>query len=248
MKIITSWDNPEIKNLSKLNESKTRKEQGKFLAEGLRTCSALISSGLTPIQAYATEEMKNFVCGLVKEQFITLVSEAIMKKISSASTPSGLVCVFRIPQQPDPSKIGPGMVLANISDPGNMGTLIRSCAAMGVKSLVIVEGTDPWSPKVVQAAAGTLGQLNIFQLTWEQLLQNKKDLKLCALVVSYGKNPKDVNFKDCLLVIGNEAHGIPDQWLAKCDEKITLPMVSGVESLNAGVAGSIALYLAFLKT
>jgi TrmH family RNA methyltransferase len=128
-----------------------------------------------------------------------------------------------------------------------MGTLIRSAIAMGIKSVVIVEGTDPWSPKVIQASAGTIIQANVFQIGWDQLIKNKKNLKLCALVVKGGKKPNQIDFKDILLVVGNEANGIPDNWLSKCEEKMTLPMPGNTESLNAAIAGSIALYLAFAK-
>jgi RNA methyltransferase, TrmH family len=125
-----------------------------------------------------------------------------------------------------------------------MGTLIRSCAAMNYKTVVCIKGTDPWSPKVVQASAGTIGMVNIFQVTWDELIQNKQNLNLCALVVSGGNKPQDIDLSNTLLVVGSEAHGIPDEWLGQCEQKLTLPMPGKTESLNAAVAGSIALYLA----
>ena len=74
--------------------------------------------------------------------------------------------------------------------------------------------------------------------------ENKKDLKLIALVVKDGTPPDTINFENSLLVIGSEAHGIPTQWAEQCEEKLTLPMPGNTESLNAAVAGSIAIYLA----
>lgn len=245
MKIIKSNYNQEIKTIEKLQTTKGRKDQGKFIAEGIRICSALISANAQLVQLYVTEKMKDFAFGFAKEHEITIVPENIMKKISSADTPSGLLGVFKIPKTPTIDTLTEGMVLAQISDPGNMGTLIRSCAAMGVKNVVLVEGADIWSPKVVQSSVGTVINVNIFQISWPELIKNKNRLKFCALTVSGGKNPKDIDFKDTLLVVGNEAHGLPQQWIDQCDEKMTIPMPGEVESLNAAIAGSIAMYLAF---
>ena len=168
-----------------------------------------------------------------------------MKKMSTATTPSGLLGVFKIPPAPKIEYLGPGLVLAQISDPGNMGTLIRTALACGKQTIVIVEGTDPWSPKVVQASAGTIAQARIFNLDWKTLVAQKKTLKLYGLVVHNGKNIHTIDRNHALIVVGNEAHGLPKEWAHNCDDLITLPMPGGTESLNAGVAGSIAAYLAF---
>jgi TrmH family RNA methyltransferase len=168
-----------------------------------------------------------------------------MQKISHATTSSGLLAVFTIPDKPSLASIKPGLVLANLSDPGNAGTLMRTCAAMNVQCVVMVEGVDPWHPKVIQATAGTIAQLKIFQCTWQELVANKNNLTLHALTVSGGKAPEVIQANNALLVVGNEAHGLPEQWIADCDDAITIPMPGNTESLNAAVAGSIALYLTF---
>lgn len=245
MKIITSVHNPEIKDIVKLHEAKTRKEKNLFIAEGIRVCDTLINSGAKLEQLYVTEKQKDFALNLINQDYITLVSEPIMQKITTSTTPSGLLGVFKKPQKPSLNLLSNGIVLAQISDPGNMGTLIRSAAAMGVKTVVTVEGVDPWNPKAIQSSAGTIAQVNIFEPTWTELLKNKKNLKLTALVVSGGKSPNELDFKNNLLVVGSEAHGIPESWISDCDNLLTLPMEANVESLNAAVAGSIALYLAF---
>jgi TrmH family RNA methyltransferase len=163
--------------------------------------------------------------------------------MSSSKSPSGLLAVFSFLETPSPEKLSSGIVLANITNPGNMGTLIRSCAAFGYKSVVVVDGCDIYSPKVVQSTAGTLPLVNIFKWTWEQLLEYKKDLKLCALVVKDGKSYKDLDLDNLLYVVGNEAHGIKPEWIETCDSTMTLPMSGSTESLNASVAGSLALSL-----
>jgi TrmH family RNA methyltransferase len=100
---------------------------------------------------------------------------------------------------------------------------------------------------VIQASAGTIASVKLFQLSWQELVKtaHEKNLSLCALVVSGGKPPSAINFSNSLLVIGNEAHGLSASMQHDCDQLMTIPMPGGTESLNAAVAGSIVLYLAY---
>ncbi len=245
MKKIISLQNPEIKAVAALEKAKNRYEQNRFIAEGTRVCSTLLESGIKPIMLYATYTMLPKAVSLCADEYITEVSDEVMKKISLSHAPSGILGVFSIPPQPDNTTLSEGIVLYQLSDPGNAGTLIRTCAAMGKKTVVFVEGVDPWHPKVIQACAGSIGLVTIFQLSWQELLTMKKRLSLCALVVQEGKKSSEIDFSDTLFVIGNEAHGIPEDILQQCDHKLTLEMPGNVESLNAAIAGSIALYLAW---
>ncbi|MDR3646551.1 MAG: RNA methyltransferase [Candidatus Babeliales bacterium] len=247
MKSISSIQNPEIKDIAQLQTAKGRHTQNKFIAEGIRVCSTLIASNVKLVQIYATQANKDYVYALANEEKVTLVTEQVMNKISASASPSGILGVFAIPKRPEFKDLTQGLVLSQISDPGNMGTLIRTCIAMGVKTIVKIEGADIWSPKVVQATAGTIGQVNIFDISWAELVKNQGLLKLCALVVFGGQNPQEIDFTNTLMVVGNEANGIPAEWVDQCQEKLTLPMPGNTESLNAAIAGSIALYLAFNK-
>lgn len=244
MKKIISLQNSEIKLIASLAHAKHRYEHKSFVAEGLRVCSTLLEAHATLKMLYITPPMINEALRICSSEQITEVTEPIMKKISFTSSPSGILGIFEIPSQPR-TELSSGIVLLNISDPGNAGTLMRTCAAMGKKTAIFIEGVDPWHPKVVQASAGTIGSLRIFQLNCEQLIASKKNLSLCALVVQNGKKSDEINFSDILFVIGNEAHGIPATILEQCEQKLTLDMPGNVESLNAAIAGSIALYLAW---
>ncbi|MCL5875576.1 MAG: RNA methyltransferase [Candidatus Dependentiae bacterium] len=247
MKTITSLINPDIKYITSLHSAKGRAQHNQFIAEGVRVCQTLLDSSVKLSRLYATHAMVEQAKLIAPEERIVAVSAKVMEKISTSVTPSGIMGVFAIPKPTDLSDLGSGVVLAQISDPGNMGTLIRSAAALGAGSVVVVEGADIWNPKVIQASAGTLGAVKIFRATWQELLEHKKDLMLHALVVEGGKSPETINKKNCLLVVGNEAHGIPAQWLGQCDEEITLSMPGKIESLNAAVAGSIAMYQVFAR-
>ncbi len=166
------------------------------------------------------------------------------KKLVRVKHQADFYASFSIPQSPSPCALTSGIVLARITDPGNMGTLIRTAAGLNIKSVVVIEGTDPWSPKVVQSSAGTIGMVSLFAWNWETLMMHKKNYTLCALVIAGGKNPSQVPLHNALFVVGSEAEGIPPAWTEQCDETITLPMPGSTESLNAAVAGSIMLYLA----
>lgn len=245
MKNISSVQNPLIKTICKLQTAQGRKQAKQFVVEGHRTVQTFIEHGYKPVYLFVTEKNKATLSKMdAIETF--LVSDLVMNKISSAVNPSGILCIFAMPKNPEPAQLGSGLVLANITDPGNMGTLIRSAAAFGAQSVVIIDGCDVFSPKVLQATAGALPLIKLFIWNWQELLQNKKNLELCALVVTDGTNPEKIT-KNSLLVVGNEAHGLPAEWANSCDQKITLPMTGNTESLNAGVAGSIALYLLSTK-
>lgn len=243
-KIITSIQNPAVIAATKLHQRKYRYAQQRFLAEGARVCTTLIEANITLDTLMVTEKMLAQAQQFTDSSHIIIINESVMRKISTATTPSGIVGIFNMPKYSSTnSTLEPGLVLARISDPGNMGTLIRTCAAMGKKTVFIIEGTDPWSPKVVQASAGTIGLVNIAQGTWQQLLTQKGSLPLCALVVTGGKKAEKSLLEKSLLIVGSEAHGIPEQCLQDCEYTITLAMPGKTESLNAAVAGSIAMYL-----
>ncbi|HVX00235.1 MAG TPA: RNA methyltransferase [Candidatus Babeliaceae bacterium] len=246
MKRITSLDNPFIKQTVSLHTAGGRLHAKKFIGQGYRVCSTLIEAGLIPEVLYVTPEAGSYFASA--EFSVIEVTPQVMEKISTVVTPSGVLGVFSMPAELDPTTIGSGLVLAQIHDPGNMGTLIRTAVALNLSSIVIVEGCDPFSPKVVQASAGTIGFANIFTIRWQELLAYKKGLQLQALVIEGGSSPCEVNLSSSLLVVGNEARGIPQEWLAACESKISLPMPGRTESLNAAIAGSIALYVGFLNS
>lgn len=244
MKNIISTTNPVVKLLASLHTKDGRQEHGLCLAEGERTIETFLQSRLVLEMLYVIDAYAQWAQDRLVDEKITLVSEQVMKKISTATTPSGIIGVFKIPQNPQ-KNLQRGIVLANIQDPGNMGTLIRTAVALATPTIVVIEGTDPWSPKVIQSSAGTVAHATLHQLTWEELVRAKKvaQLNLVALVISNGNPLETTVHENSLLVVGNEARGLPTLWQEQCDAHATLPMPGNTESLNAAVAGSIALYV-----
>lgn len=233
----------ELKSVIALQDKKERYAQRVFVAEGVRTVSTLITHRAVLKSLYVTEPMMQEVTDWAVSIPITLVTQGAMKRMSSAVTPSGVVGVFRMPDNPVPSRLSPGVVLVDITDSGNMGTLIRTVAALGLRSVVVVRGVDPFSYKVVQASAGSIIQVDLFQWSWDELCKHRKDLFLHALVVQGGTMSIKNITRNGLLVVGGEAAGLSAEHIAMCNDLVTLPMPGNTESLNAAVAGSIALYL-----
>lgn len=248
IKTISSPTNSFIKQIITLHSSKGRKQHQQFIAEGSRTIATILASKTTELDyLLCTTETKMEAQKLVSQDRLILTNSKVMKKISTSSTPSGFLATFKVPKNQDAIELKSGIVLAQIQDPGNMGTLIRTAVALNKKTVVVVEGVDPWNPKVVQASAGTIAHATIITCSWSELVKYKKNTPLCALIVKDGTHPDKLTQKNLLLVVGNEARGIPEQWVTDCEFTMTLPMPGETESLNAAVAGSVALYLIYGK-
>jgi len=248
IKTITSLTNPLIQQAVKLHSAKYRDRCKEFIAQGLRVITTLIEAQHIPITVFTTEKLLYHAKKLASQEKIILISETLMKKISTLESASDIVAIFPIPLPLPYDQITSGVVLMELQNPGNAGTLIRTAVAMNKKTAIFVNSVDPWNPKVVQASAGAIGLINIFQLTWDELITYKNSLTLCALVVKNGKDPKKITFNNSLIIVGNEGQGLSDEKIKQCDEQITLLMPGKFESLNASIAGSIALYLSATNT
>lgn len=244
MRLISSLDNPLVRRALELHHKKGRIEHGQCLVEGVRATAAFFAAERQLYHLFVTQDLVGQVPQDCPDHKVVVVSERVMGKISLGSSASGILGIFVIPEQKGPTALTSGLVLAQIQDPGNMGTLIRTAVALNKKSIVIIEGVEPYNPKVIQASAGTIAFADIIELSWQELTARATS-ELCALVVSGGKKPQEIDFTQSLLVVGNEAHGLPEAWLTDCQQRLTLPMPGGTESLNVAVAGSIALYLAY---
>ncbi len=241
--IIQSLINPKIKHLVALQKKAYRQEHGQFLAQGATVYKTLLEAGLKLHSVFVTAQAYDEHHEMIKPDTMYEITDVVLKKISTETTPSGLVAVFEIPKTQDVDVTANSLVLHNIQDPGNMGTLIRTAAAMNIKTIFTMQGVDAYHPKVVQATAGTIGFVTIVPTNWPIFYKTYKHILMCALVVDGGLSPEQINLKNCMLVIGNEGAGLPPDIIRDCHEKLTIPMPGKTESLNAAVAGSIAMYL-----
>ncbi len=203
---------------------------------------------------------------------IEQVSQSLMKSLSETETPQGILAVLKISSLPIPQSLNFVLIPDQIRDPGNLGTLLRTAAATEVQAVLIPpETTDAFAPKVVRSGMGAHFRLPIHTMTWEEireclhashLPQRDKSNRRDSAVLSEKINPlgatqslqvylADMDGKSCwetdlreplALIVGGEAEGASDEARNLATQKISIPMSGNVESLNAGVAGSVLMF------
>ncbi|MFQ9738176.1 MAG: TrmH family RNA methyltransferase [Christensenellaceae bacterium] len=236
--ILTSRNNPLIKETAALKEKKGRKEQGFFLVEGVKMVSECKRSGLEIGRTFVSESYR----GETDENAIC-VSDEVFAFLSDEKTPQGILCSVRIPK---PSLCPPKescLLLDGVSDPGNMGAIIRTANAAGYGEIYLVGCTDPYSPKSVRASMSGIFFVRIYTGTREAVLEALSGLPILAADMD-GENIFSFRPPEKFaLAIGNEANGISEEVFRKAQHKLKIPMRAAQESLNAGIAAGIAMYL-----
>lgn len=225
--MITSLTNEKIKETAKLLEKKYRDKTSTFLVEGFHLVEEAKSAGLL-IEVFTSDEK---VEG-------TLVSKDIIKKLSSTETPQPIIGVVK---KPSPKTLGDRvLVLDNVQDPGNVGTLIRTAIAFGFDS-IIVKGVDVFSPKVIRASQGGIFKLNVVQVNdIKEIIQTDSYEIFGAVLDKEAKLYNEVTLpKKLMLVLGNEGQGISQEVINILDQKIYIPI--SFESLNVAIAGGILM-------
>jgi RNA methyltransferase, TrmH family len=181
---------------------------------------------------------------------VVAVSAHVLEVLSTTATPQGVVAVANAADS-DLADLDPGagvvVVLAGVRDPGNAGTLVRSSAAAGAAGLVFCHGSvDPWHPKVVRAASGSLWRIRVVRgVALADALGALRELGL-RLVATAASAPVCIYDADLsgpiAIVLGNESWGFDEIWRGLLDATVGIPLEAGVESLNVAVAGSITLF------
>ncbi len=238
--LITSIDNDRIKNYVKLKDRKYRKKTKKFIVEGMHLVLEACKKGIV-------EE-------LIVEKDVVLpinlptvyVTNEIINKISDMDSPSNVMALCNMEEnQITGNKI---LMLDEIQDPGNLGTIIRSALAFNVDTIVLSPNTvDLYNPKVIRATQGMMFHINIVIEELEKVIKElkEKEIPIYGTRVDYGedvRNLKDKDRKKYCLIMGNEGNGVREEILDMCDSYFYIDMNEKVESLNVGVATSIILY------
>ena len=234
--LITSVNNDRIKELVRLKEKKYRDNNNLFFVEGKDIV----------LEAYKYSLIKELYVleGTVVSMDIpyTYVSYDVMKKISDMESVSEYYAVCYKKKELD---IGNRIIiLDNIQDPGNLGTIIRSAVAFNFDTVVLSKGcVDLYNPKVVRSTKGMLFNINIIVRELESFINDLDDYIVYGTDVINGNNIRDENIPTKIaLVIGNEGKGISDNIKKLCNKFIYIDMNNKCESLNASVAASILMY------
>ena len=247
----------KLKSFAKLLHKKAREESQEFLAEGVRLCEELLLSSLESTAVIFTPRLLESPNGAKllqqAEQHnlpIWQTDEVELQKLAETEHPQPiLVCARMRHHQMSPQFLQQRrvLILMDITDPGNVGTLIRTAEAFGWDGMIATGTTaDIYNSKVLRAAMGAAFRFPFAYAGTESLLSCLEDTSVPS-VVSVPRNGMVSPFSSLpdrfVLILGNEAHGVPAQWIARANWQVTLPMVAPVESLNVAVAGGILLFL-----
>jgi TrmH family RNA methyltransferase len=171
------------------------------------------------------------------------VENRLLQSVSDTETSQGIFAVLEFTQIPIPAPLNFALIPDQIRDPGNLGTLLRSAAATGVQAVFLPpETTDAFAPKVVRAGMGAHFRLPIHSVTWEEIHAHTKNLQV-YLAHMEGTSCWETDLRQPLaLIIGGEAEGASEESRKLATQKISIPMSGDIESLNAGVAGSVLMF------
>ncbi|MBQ7453393.1 MAG: RNA methyltransferase [Clostridia bacterium] len=248
MDIISSIDNPQIKVLRSLSEKKFRKFYGEYVVEGIKCVREAIYSGATITKLFVSESKQEEYADIVQnnEGKLVVVSDKLFGRISDTVNPQGIMAQVEMKPSGEFRPTGkPFLVLDRISDPGNMGTIIRTAVATGFNDIVLLDTVEPYNPKTVRATSSGIFHANFYPLSTQNLIDVCKKEGIEVFVADMaGKNIFKTNLPqdNYCLVICNEANGASEEILRGADKIVALPMNSEMESLNAGVCASVMMY------
>lgn len=239
--LITSLENDRVKNYVRLKDRKHRKATQTFIVEGLHLV----------IEAYKKGAIIELI--LEKDEVVPMdvpivyVTKEIINKISSLDNPSNVMALCRMNEQED--DLGDRVLLLDdIQDPGNLGTIIRSSLALGVDTIVLSPNTvDLYNPKVLRATQGMLFHINIITKDLASVIERLKaqEIPVYGTKLDFGEDVRNLKEKDRKrygLVMGNEGQGVSSKTLELCDKYLYIDMNPLAESLNVAVACSIIIY------
>ncbi len=250
--IIQSPHNRFVKHWKKLRKSKGRKESQSFLIEGEHLLQEAISSNVT-IDKLVVEKEKwsRFQSRFDFDQIdspIYLLPSALFSSLMETKTPQGIAAAVRFPEWEEPEQLT-GMtyvLLDEIQDPGNLGTIIRTAEATNVDAIWLGNGSvDPTNPKVVRSAMGSSFRLSILSGDFGQLIPHmqKEGIQVISTSPRATKNYFQFRYaKRVAFLLGNEGRGINREWRKLVDDEVMIPMYGQTESLNVSITASILLY------
>ncbi len=229
---ITSLQNDHVKYWNSLKNKKIRDKERRFLIEGDHLIKEAKLQNLILETISTVDENADF-----------LVTEDIMKKISSQATICKNAAVVRF--IPEDKISGNIIILDGIQDPGNLGTIIRSCLAFNFISIILGDNSvDLYNPKVIRATEGMIFHVNVIRKNLSEFIPTLKNMgyKIIGTDVIKGIDIKKIKHDNIALILGSEGQGISDNIKKLCDEFVYINMNKSCESLNVGVAASILMY------
>ena len=239
--ILTSKNNPLIKETAALKDKKARKQQGMFLVEGRKMAVECQNSDFEIDRVFVSENYAGEVP--FAENDIVRVSDDVFRFLSDEKTPQGILCRVKIPTRALTAPKGKCLLLDGVADPGNVGTIIRTANAAGYEEIYLTEEcADPYSPKSVRASMSGVFFTKIYRANRAKILSVLADT---PIVVADMGGVNVFSFAppaSFALAIGNEANGISGEVEVAATHTVKIPMQATQESLNAAISAGIIMY------
>lgn len=254
---VTAFSNSTVKLLRSLRDKKARREEGLFLAEGLRILTEARNSGRLPeIVAFSAEGAKHPLAAEVIAAVEAAGGDAIettpdiLSKMSGKDNPQMLLGAYRQPDSSlariDRTKAPLWIVAQALRDPGNIGTILRTGDAVGAGGLILIDDcADPFSVESVRASMGALFTQDIATARWNEFVTwlRSGDAQLVGTSLKATTDYLEAEYrKPCLLLVGNEQQGLPADYEAECDLLVKVPMAGRADSLNAAIATAVIAF------
>jgi RNA methyltransferase, TrmH family len=250
--MITSTRNPKIQWVRNLqSRAKARREEQAFVVEGIRLAEEALDAGWEALLILHSEDLSErgqaAVAGFAERGAqVEQISRQMLSAVASTQTPQGLLVVLPLKTLPLPTHLDFVFIPAEVRDPGNLGTMLRTATAAGVQAVFLPPATvDVFSPKVVRAGMGAHFRLPIFSLSWEALRAqlNEAELRVYLAAAGMGDSYIQADLQSPLaLIVGGEAEGAGEAARGLTHAYLHIPMPGGTESLNAGVAAGLLLF------
>lgn len=254
MELITSRSNRLVVDAAKLKNRKYREEAGLFCFEGRKLFAEALAKGVELVQVFATEE--HFPLPPLPDRCaVHAVSRSVYEKLTDENAPEGIFCIARTLDRLhrsatiyDEKAQGGRFMAVSVRDPGNLGTIMRTAAAMGIERLLLSDDcADLYNPRTIRGAMGALFSLPTLTLSDPTgSVDALKDAGYTVCAAALRKDALDLRAvevsKTTCFVVGNEGHGLPDELIDRCSETVIIPMREGSESLNVASASALLLW------
>jgi RNA methyltransferase, TrmH family len=234
--MITSPDNPRVKEVLRLRKARERRRRGLFLAEGRREVERARAAGLTIVTTYFAPELLAWDEGVE-------VSARVLAKMAYRADPEGVLAVVEAPARAVPAEPTLVLVAVGIEKPGNLGAMARTADAAGADALLVADAqADPWNPNAIRASTGAVFTLPIVEARAGDV--EALPLKKVAAVLGAATSHTDVDYTGpTAFLIGAEDAGLGTEWRALADVQVEIPMKgTAADSLNASAAAAVLLF------
>ncbi|MDE6060134.1 MAG: RNA methyltransferase [Clostridia bacterium] len=243
MEVITSTQNRFVKEARSLAQRKFRVSTGLSLVEGIILLRDMPKLGF-PEYVFSTADRLSEACEIFSERGVPIyqVTDSVIESLADTATPYGIAAVCKMPRTELTMPVGNALLLDGVSDPGNMGTILRTAAACDFCDVYLLDTVDVYSPKVIRATLGALFKVRVHEVNEAQALEIVHNTNSAALDMGGSNILHTQVATPVLFVAGNEAHGVRQRIMDEVKEVYSLPMKNQIESLNVAVATAVAMY------